>query len=205
MSDKKRKVPKLRFPGFTDDWEQRKLDKITDVRDGTHASPKFVETGYPLVTSKNVGEGNIDFSDIQYISEIDYHEINKRSKVNVNDILLGMIGTIGNMAKVKFEPNFAIKNVALIKDTGTIDMEFLYHALQSSKVQEQVKIAMDGGTQKFLALNKIRSLIIGHTEIVEQNEIGSFFFAIDSFISLHQRKLDHLKELKKGLLQQMFV
>ena len=85
--------PAIRFKGFTDDWEQRKLSEITDVRDGTHDSPHYQSFGYPFITSKNVKNGFINYDDIQYISEADFEEINKRSKVDVNDILMGMIGT----------------------------------------------------------------------------------------------------------------
>ncbi|MEG2014013.1 MAG: restriction endonuclease subunit S, partial [Anaerovoracaceae bacterium] len=99
------KFPEVRFPGFTDAWEQRKLDLITDVRDGTHASPQYVAEGHSFVTSKNVKDGYITYDDIQFISDADYEEINKRSKVDINDILMGMIGTIGNIALVRDEPD----------------------------------------------------------------------------------------------------
>ena len=108
--------PGIRFGEFTDAWEQRKLDNIADVRDGTHDSPQYYSKGHPLVTSKNVKDGYINYDDIQYISDADFEMINKRSKVEKNDILMGMIGTIGNIALVREEPDFAIKNVALIKD-----------------------------------------------------------------------------------------
>lgn len=101
--------PEIRFAGFNDAWEQRKLDTITDVRDGTHDSPQYVETGHPFITSKNVKDGFINYEDIQYVSDKDYEEINKRSKVDKNDILMGMIGTIGNIALVRETPDFAIK------------------------------------------------------------------------------------------------
>ena len=83
--------PEIRFKGFKDAWEQRKLNTITDVRDGTHDSPKYVQNGHPFITSKNVGNGFINYDDIQYISDKDYDEINKRSKVDIYDILMGMI------------------------------------------------------------------------------------------------------------------
>ena len=123
------KKPEIRFAGFTDDWEQRKLGEVSDVRDGTHDSPKYQSIGHPFVTSKNVKNGYITYDDIQYISDEDFAEINKRSKVDINDILMGMIGTIGNMALIRTEPDFAIKNVALIKDTKQINYLYLYHLL----------------------------------------------------------------------------
>ena len=78
------KNPEIRFDGFTNDWEQRKLSDIADVRDGTHASPKYISEGHPLVTSKNVKDGFVNYDDIQYISDEDFDEINKRSKVDLS-------------------------------------------------------------------------------------------------------------------------
>lgn len=67
---------------------------MVDVRDGTHSSPRYVSNGYPLITSKNLTNQGLNFDDISFISEYDYIEINKRSKVDIGDIVFGMIGTI---------------------------------------------------------------------------------------------------------------
>ena len=199
------KIPEIRFKGFTDDWEQRKLDEITDVRDGTHDSPKYLESGKAFITSKNVRDGNIIFDDFEYISEEDFNNINKRSKVDKNDILMGMIGTIGNIALIKEKPDFAIKNVALIKDISKINYLYNYYALQSQFVINQMNIGLDGGTQKFLSLNKIRELNIMVPLDSEQSKIGELFTNLDNLITLHQRKLEKLKEVKKSMLEKMFV
>lgn len=199
-------VPKRRFKEFESDgeWEQKNLSSIADIRDGTHSSPKYLEVGHPFITSKNVANGFISFEDIQYISNEDFNEINKRSKVDVHDILMGMIGTVGNLALIRQTPFFAIKNVALIKYTGDVDYEFLYQALQTSNVNRQLKDSIDGGTQKFISLKKIRNLNIPFSNISEQLKIGKFFQTIDLLIQLHQHKLDKLKDLKKAYLTEMF-
>ncbi len=198
-------VPEIRFKGFSDAWEQRELDTITDVRDGTHDSPQYVETGHPFITSKNVKDGFINYEDIQYVSDKDYEEINKRSKVDKNDILMGMIGTIGNIALVRETPDFAIKNVALIKDIGDVHYRYLYHCLQSNSVAHQLDENLDGGTQKFIALNKIRELVIPVPSEHEQHKIGDYMESLDNLITLHQRELEKLKNLKKACLEKMFV
>ena len=197
--------PEIRFPEFTDAWEQRKLAEVSDVRDGTHDSPSYLSEGHPFVTSKNVKDGYINYDDIQYISDEDFEAINKRSKVDVNDILMGMIGTIGNLALIRTEPDFAIKNVALIKDTKQISHLYLYHYLQSPSTEKQLLSGLDGGTQKFVSLKNIRELNVIMPSEAEQQKVGDFFESIDNLITLHQRKLDDIKELKKALLQQMFV
>ena len=196
--------PKIRFKGYQDDWEQRKLNEITDVRDGTHDSPKYVHEGHPFITSKNVSNGFINYDDVQYVTDEDYEEINKRSKVDVHDILMGMIGTIGNLALIRKEPDFAIKNVALIKYTGDIDYQYLYQTLQADCVTSQLSTEMDGGTQKFVSLKKIRELDIPFPEKFEQRKIGDYFSTVDHLITLHQRKCDEAKKLKKFMLQKMF-
>ena len=94
--------------------------------------------GYPLVTSKNIKEGKLDFENINYLTEEDYVNINKRSKVNIDDIIMPMIGTIGNPYLVNEEPNYAIKNVALFKpNKNNLLSKFLYSLIISPIIQRQ--------------------------------------------------------------------
>ena len=197
--------PVVRFKGFSVEWVQRKLGKITDVRDGTHSSPHYVNNGYPLLTSKNVNNGRINYDGVNYISKYDYTQINKRSKVDVNDILMGMIGTIGNLAIIQEKPNFAIKNVALIKHTGSIDSQFLFHNLQTDHITNELSSSMDGGTQRFVSLKQIRNLLIVLPMLDEQAYIGTTFQIVDAIITLHNQKLRLLRRIKQSLLQKMFI
>lgn len=198
-------VPEMRLPGFTEAWEQRKLNEIADVRDGTHDSPKYVQEGHPFITSKNVSNGFINYDEVQYITDVDYEEINKRSKVDVHDILMGMIGTIGNLALIRQKPDFAIKNVALIKYTGDVDYQYLYQTLQVDCVTRQLFTGMDGGTQKFVSLKKIRELGIPFTEEQEQQKIGQYFENLDNLITLHQCKCDKYSNIKKGMMSDLLT
>ena len=97
--------------------EWKKLGEVFEVKDGTHDSPQYLsdKSGYPLVTSKNIKHGKLVLDDCNYISEEDYLKINKRSKVDIHDIIMPMIGTIGNPCLITEEPIYAIKNVALFK------------------------------------------------------------------------------------------
>ncbi len=197
------KKPSYRFAGYTESWEEKKLGEVNDVRDGTHDSPKYVQDGYPLVTSKNLTSEVLDFSDISFISEVDYISINKRSKVEIGDIIFGMIGTIGNPVLLKID-GFAIKNVALLKKGGFIDNSFLIQLLQSSSFIKYISLENAGGTQKFLGLSQIRNFQLFSPSLPEQTAIGSFFQDIDQLISLQQRKLEVLKEHKKTYLKLLF-
>ena len=179
------RYPEFRFPGFTAPWEQRKLSDVADVRDGTHDSPKFYNDGFPLVTSKNLKGGSIDFSDCSFISEQDFNEINKRSKVEPGDILFGMIGTIGNPAIVE-HTGFAIKNVALIKEGNIINNRFIYHLLSSKVFENYIARENAGGTQKFIALNQIRNFDFLAPTLVEQSKIIELLDCISQNITLHR-------------------
>jgi len=140
-------------------WPVDKFGNVFDVRDGTHDSPSYVESGFPLITSKNIKNGEIDMSDVNYISKEDYELINRRSKVDVGDILMPMIGTIGNPAVVHDEPLFAIKNVALIKlGKSSLPAGFVLALLNGPLLEVAVQQKSRGGTQKFLGLGDIRDL-----------------------------------------------
>jgi len=187
------------------DWEEKKLGKISDVRDGTHDSPKYYDDGYPLITSKNLlKDGRIDFDNVSLILKEDYININKRSKVDINDILFGMIGTIGNPVIVNKE-GFAIKNVALIKEQELLLNRFLIHYLKSFLIEKQFYEQNTGGTQKFIALGVIRDLNIKLPCLEEQTKIANFLSSIDTKISQNKKALEVTKKFKKALLQQMFV
>lgn len=197
-------VPEFRFKEFNDDWQTIRLGEVKDVRDGTHDSPKYYETGFPLVTSKNLKMYGLDLDDVSFISPEDYESINKRSKVDVGDILFGMIGTIGNPV-ILHRDDFAIKNVALIKRGGSIQNQFLVQLLKSHVFKHFIENENVGNTQKFIGLSKIRNFEILIPSQEEQIKIGEFFRQLDEVIELKEKEIEALKETKKGFLQKMFV
>jgi len=156
-------------------WEIAELGKICDVRDGTHDSPKYKLEGYPLITSKNIVGDKIDFSDVNLVSKDDFEKINKRSRVDDGDIIMPMIGTIGNPIVVKKDRDFAIKNVALIKfyKNSKIERYFLKHVLKSDNFNKYFKNNSEGSTQKFISLGFIRNIKIPLPSIEIQRNIVS--------------------------------
>lgn len=185
-------------------WQKKKLGNVSDVRDGTHDSPKYISNGYPLITSKNIQNGKINFNNINYISEQDFHNINKRSKVSKGDIIMGMIGTIGNVALLT-QDNFAIKNVALFKEKSGLINPFLFHYLQSDSFKKSSFLLNDGGTQKFISLKNLRNLYFSLPCLEEQTKIANFLSTFDRKIDNQKAQLEHWQQIKKGLLQQMFI
>ncbi|GAA0304967.1 type I restriction enzyme S subunit [Gracilibacillus halotolerans] len=187
-------------------WEQEKLQDITDVRDGTHDSPKYIQNGYPLVTSKNIKDGKISLEDVNYISEDDYISINKRSKVDIGDIIMPMIGTIGNPVIVKEEPNFAIKNVALIKfkPEYPINSVYLKYLLDSHFLESILNKAGRGGTQKFLSLKDIRNMMIPLPPLRLQEKFVGIIEDINKNKEILEQSLNGLKDIFNSLMQRAF-
>ena len=148
------------------------------MRDGTHDSPKPAPTGKYLITSKNVKNGVIDYTGAYFISDKDYDQINVRSKVDTWDILFTMIGTIGEIGVVAYEPDFAIKNVGLIKTGNELLSRFLRHYLVSDKVKAYIDANRSKGTQAFLALGKLRELPV---PVVSEPAMKKLVQVLDNF------------------------
>ena len=187
-------------------WDKDYLGTVCDVRDGTHDSPKYYETGYPLVTSKNVTAGRIDLSNCSLISETDYNKINERSKVDTGDIIMPMIGTVGKPVIVDIEPNFAIKNVALIKfkQVSKVLNIYIQALLQSDYFDDEVLNKVRGGTQKFISLGDMRKLDILVPPIELQKQFTAFVTQTDKSKMAVQQSLNKLELLKKSLMQKYF-
>lgn len=178
-----------------------KLNDVCDVRDGTHDSPKYVQKGFPLVTSKNVKENSIDFSTCNLISKEDLDSINKRSQVDDGDIIMPMIGTIGNPLIVKKDREFAIKNVALIKfNQNIIYNKFLKYVLSSHLFKDYIEKNKRGGTQKFISLTDIRSFEFHLPSFESQKQIVSI---LEKAETLKQKRNETNKETQK-IIQSLF-
>jgi type I restriction enzyme S subunit len=179
-------------------WEVKMINQIIEVKDGTHDSPKSTEFGYKLITSKNSKVEGLDFNSANFISENDYFEINKRSKVETGDILFSMIGNIGTVYKVEEEEiNFAIKNVALYKTSQNGNCKnYIYMCLRSIDMDRYLKNEISGSIQKFIGLGSLRNmpLLINETTIKEYiNKTNPFFLQLES-IKQENQQLSTLRD-----------
>lgn len=199
----RKNMPLIRIGQIKEEWLYRKLKEVKDVRDGTHSSPKYIDNGYPLVTSKNLADSGLSLNDVSLISEADYNEINKRSKVETGDILLGLIGTIGKPVLVDSD-GFAIKNVGLIKNGGKIQNQFLLQYLKTNLFNKYIQIEMAGNTQKFLGLETLRNTKIPVPSLAEQSAIGSLFRTLDDLLTSYKDILANYQSLKATMLSKMF-
>jgi type I restriction enzyme M protein len=184
------------------DWPMMELSEICDVRDGTHDSPKYVLEGYPLITSKNLKNGFIDFTDVNLISREDLEAINKRSKVDDGDILMPMIGTIGSPIIADVSREYAVKNVALIKfyQNSKIDNRFLKDVLASAKMQIYFDQQASGATQKFIALGFIRSLLIPLPPLAIQQAIVVEIEAEQALVAANRVLIERFEEKIQAIL-----
>ena len=152
-----------------ENWRWTRAATIFDVRDGTHDTPKYINKGIPLFTSKNLHKGYLDFNDVKYISNSDSEKINERSKVDNGDILFAMIGSIGNPVIVDVEFTFSIKNMALFKNIYNINMKYFYYFLLFS--EDLMREQAVGGVQKFVSLSYLRQFLIPLPPFSEQQRI----------------------------------
>ena len=177
------------------EWPIVELGKVCDVRDGTHDSPKYVTEGYPLITSKDLKNGYIDFGDVNFIRREDLDSINKRSKVDVGDILMPMIGTIGYPVIADTSREYAIKNVALIKfkKDSKIKTYFLKYVLASAEMQTRFEQQASGSTQKFLSLRFLRSLSIPTPSLSTQQAIVAEIEAEQSLVAANRELVERME------------
>jgi type I restriction enzyme S subunit len=175
------------------------------VFDGTHATPKPVSEGRPLVTSKNIVGGRLDLGDIYNISQSDYEDIQRRSYVSQWDVLFSMIGSVG---EVYLERNphieYAIKNVGVFSCLDEQRAKWLYYFLKSPIAKRFIKNQMSGAVQKFLGLGTLRSFPI--PEIVSDRLPGiELLHNLDAKIELNNRINAELEGMAKLLYDYWFV
>jgi len=192
MAGKRRYIPASEF--------------CASVRDGTHDSPKPVQNGRKLVTSRHLTTGRLDLTDAYLISEEDFEAINKRSKVDRWDVLISMIGTVGEPCLIKEEPDFAIKNIGLFKAKSEADGKWLYYFLRSKDAQQSIREQSRGTTQQYIPLGALRDFpILVADDPEEQKSIAAVLGALDDKIELNRRINATLEAMARALFQSWFV
>ena len=200
------KFPQLRFAGFADAWEQRKLEDISSViTKGTTPKDKSWrgEVNYVKTESIDSNSGNIS---VMANTSLEEHEgYLKRSQLQDGDVLFTIVGTLGRIGVVKNKdlPANTNQQIAIIR-LNNANNRFVFHALKTSRIASFIKSDATIGAQPSLSLWQINGLKIPYPSLKEQDKIGGFFEHLDHLITLHQRKLEKLQELKKGYLQKMF-
>ena len=178
----------------------------TRVADGTHATPKPVNAGKKLVTSKNIVKGKLSLEDCYCISQDDFDEINRRSKVDLGDVLLSMIGTVGATCVIEIESDFAIKNVALLKNKDLLHGKYLNYYLSTSEGQLLIRERLRGTTQQYIPLEDVRNLPIKvPCNPDKMKEIVNVLSAFDDKIELNRKMSKMLEAMAEALFKSWFV
>ncbi len=210
----KKKVPELRFKGFTDDWEERKLgDTETHFTDGNYGesypSAKDMSdkaNGIPFLRGSDFSNGYLDSSNANYIKPEKHAELTS-GHIKQDDIVIavrGSLGTLGYATKENEGWNINSQLAILRTNKSEISGMFLIQYLLGSKGQKEIFSRNTGTALKQLPIKQLKDIPVPVPTLLEQQKIGSFFKQLDNTIALHQRKLDLLKEQKKGYLQKMF-
>ena len=209
------KVPELRFAGFADDWEERKLgDTETHFTDGNYGesypSAKDMSdkaNGIPFLRGSDFSNGYLDSSNANYIKPEKHAELTS-GHIKQDDIVLavrGSLGTLGYATQENEGWNINSQLAILRTKKSEISGMFLIQYLLGSKGQKEIFSRNTGTALKQLPIKQLKDIPVPVPTLLEQQKIGNFFKELDSTIALHQRKLDLLKEQKKGFLQKMFV
>lgn len=201
------KVPEIRFEGFTEAWEQRKLIEVCDYVDYRGKTPTKTENGIFLVTAKNVKDGFIDYeTSKEYISENAYEEVMRRGKPEIGDVLITTEAPCGNVAQVnKADIALAQRIIKYRGHIGVVDNTYLKYYLLSPEFQKILNAKSSGGTVQGIKGSILHQQKIIYPSYEEQKKIGQHMDSLDHLITLHQQKCEELKKIKKFMLQKMFV
>ena len=213
-------TPNIRFKGFTDDWEQRKLgwlvdnDVIEAPKDGNHGekhptSDEYVEEGIPFLMASDIRNGRVDLENCKYITKERAEQLDK-GFAREGDVLLTHKATIGEVAILEgLQEEYAMLTPQVtyyrILDNKRLSQKYLYAVFHSESFQNEMQTKAAQSTRPYIGISAQQNLTISlpcSTE--EQQRIGEYFASLDTLITLHQRKCDETKKLKKFMLQKMF-
>ncbi|POH05096.1 restriction endonuclease subunit S [Fructilactobacillus lindneri] len=214
MKDNQAKYPQLRFKGFTDPWEQRKFEYLLDENDGIRRGPFgsalkkecFVsQSDYVVYEQQNAIYNKYE---TRYNITKDKFEELKKFELKPEDFIMSGAGTIGRISRVPHGIDKGVFNQALIRfriDNRITDSEYFLQFIRADFMQKKLTSTNPGSAiTNLVPMSEVKKWGILVPQINEQSKIGIFFKQLDKTITLHQRKLAKLKELKQGYLQKMF-
>jgi type I restriction enzyme S subunit len=202
-------VPEIRFSGFSDAWEQRKLGEIYgsigNAFVGT-ATPYYVEQGHFYLESNNVKDGQINHNSEIFIND-EFYEKQKDKWLHTGDVVMVQSGHVGHAAVIPKELNNTVAHALIMFRNPKEEIEpyFLNYEYQTDKVKKKIENITTGNTIKHILASDMQEFVVDVPKYEEQKVIASYFSHLDHLITLHQHKCDELQKLKKFMLQNMFV
>ena len=198
------KIPKLRFPGFEDVWEEKKLGQLTKIYDGTHQTPTYVKHGIPFYSVEHLTANN--FQDTKFISNEVFEKENSRVRIEKNDILMTRIGDIGTARLIDWNVNASFYvSLALVKQSEKLNSKYLSLYINSVNFQKELwKRTIHVAFPKKINLGEIGESYLKFPQLPEQQKIASFLGSVDEWLeNLRSQKLK-LEQYKKGIMQKIF-
>lgn len=202
-------VPEIRFSNFTDTWEQRKLSEIYSFIGNAFvgtATPYYINEGHLYLESNNIKNGQINLNTKVFIND-EFYEKQKDKWLHTGDIVMVQSGHVGHAAVIPKELNNSAAHALIMFRYPIMEVEpyFLNCYYQTRVFKRKIEEIATGNTIKHILASDMKELKVNFTNYVEQQKIGSLFSKLDNLITLHQSKCDKLKEVKKYMLQNMFI
>lgn len=200
--------PIIRFKGYQDDWEQRKLGEHCEMYNGDRSSKypnaqDMVAEGIPFINAGDLENGRVNLTECNKISREKYDDLGG-AKLQLGDIVYCLRGTLGKNAYIdNFTEGTVASSLVAIRPKN-IDGRFMFHVLNSDIEYRQRMVHDEGAAQPNLSAKSVSEFIMPVPHIDEQKKISAYFDNLDHLITLHQRKCDETKKLKKYMLQKMF-
>jgi type I restriction enzyme S subunit len=197
-------VPRLRFTGAFSEWEERRLNNVSRIYDGTHQTPVYVKSGVPFYSVEHVTAN--DFSHTKYISEDVYRQECKRVRIAFNDILMTRIGDIGTPRIVDWDVKASFYvSLALIKPSEDINPRFLVQYMQTPFFQREMwRRTIHVAFPKKINLGEIGNCTLRFPSNDEQRKIADFLASVDQKIEATNNKLKMLQDYKKSVIRAIF-
>ncbi|WP_368386877.1 restriction endonuclease subunit S [Streptococcus salivarius] len=203
-------VPRRRFKEFELDgeWEETKLRElfqyIGNAFVGT-ATPYYVESGHFYLESNNIKDGQINYNTEVFIND-EFYQKQKNKWLQTGDMVMVQSGHVGHAAVIPENLNNSAAHALIMfrNPSENLESHFLNYQYQTTKAKEKIKTITTGNTIQHILASDMKEYKVYISNIVEQKKIGNFFRTIDSLLTLHQHKLDKLKNLKKAYLSEMF-
>ncbi len=206
--DKGRDKPRVRFKGYTDAWEQRKLGDYCDMFNGDRSSKypnadDMVSDGIPFINAGDLENGTVNLMTCNRISREKYNDLGG-AKLQRGDIIYCLRGTLGKNAFIdNFDEGTVASSLVALRPKN-IDGKYLYFILNSDIEYRQRIVRDEGAAQPNLSAKSVSEYIIPVPSGAEQQQVSAYFSKLDHLITLHQRKCEEIKKLKKYMLQKMF-
>ncbi len=205
VTTKQKKVPDLRFAGFSGEWGLFPLKNLCiRIGDGIHSTPVYDVNGeYFFVNGNNLVEGQVVISDTTKRLNAKEANIHHR-EIDSHTLLLSINGTVGNVAKYKGEKIILGKSACYIKLNDDVKLDLIYYLIQTNSIQRFYSSEMTGSTIKNLSLKSVSMTPIYLSNITEQKKVADFLISVDSLLDNLRAQKQTLETYKKGMIQKLF-